>query len=73
MPFDDENSEKEIARQTVYEPTPFPPKIWKTISKEAKSFVENLLDKNPDKRMNIKEALEHKWIQKYSNENKVIF
>ena len=73
LPFDDENSEKEIARQTVYEPTPFPPEIWKTISKEAKSFVENLLDKNPDKRMNIKEALEHKWIQKYSNENKVIF
>ena len=28
LPFDHETSEKEIARQTVYEPTSFPSLIW---------------------------------------------
>ena len=72
LPFDDENSEKEIARQTVYEPTPFPSFVWKNISLEAKMFVDNLSDKNPDKRMNIQEVLQHKWLQKFSEneENK---
>jgi len=67
LPFDDENSEKEIARQTVYEPTPFPNSVWKNISSEAKSFVDNLLSKDPKKRMNIKEILEHPWLKKFSS------
>ncbi len=66
LPFDDENSEKEIARQTVYEPTPFPNSVWKNISSEAKAFVNNLLNKDPNKRMNIKQILEHPWLKKYS-------
>ena len=65
LPFDDENSEKEIARQTVYDPTPYPIKIWDKISSEAKMFVDNLLDKNPDKRMNLEEVLKHPWLNKY--------
>ena len=67
LPFDDENSEKEIARQTVYEPTPFPKKIWNNISPEAKMFVDNLLSKDPDKRMNLGEVLQHKWFGKFIN------
>ena len=67
LPFDDENSEKEISRQTVYEPTPFPKKIWNNISPEAKMFVDNLLNKDPDKRMNLGEVLQHKWFGKFIN------
>ena len=73
LPFDHETSEKEIARQTVYEPTPFPSSIWKNISIEAKMFVDNLLDKNPDKRMTIQEVLQHKWLQKFHKQEKVVF
>ena len=74
LPFDHETSEKEIARQTVYEPTPFPSSVWKNISIEAKMFVDNLLDKDPEKRMNIQEVLQHKWLQKFNNnEEKIIF
>ena len=73
LPFDHETSEKEIARQTVYEPTPFPPSIWKNISFEAKMFVDNLLEKDPEKRMNIQEVLQHKWLQKFNNEEQVVF
>ena len=65
LPFDDENSEKEIARQTVYEPTPFPNSIWGNISKEGRSFVDNLLEKDPKNRMTIKQVLEHPWLQKF--------
>ena len=73
LPFDHETSEKEIARQTIYEPTPFPSSIWKNISIEAKMFVDNLLDKDPEKRMNIQEVLQHKWLQKFNNEEQVVF
>jgi len=73
LPFDHETSEKEIARQTVYDPTPFPNSVWKNISPEAKMFVDNLLNKNPDKRMTIQEVLQHKWLQKYNKKEKESF
>ena len=73
LPFDHETSEKEIARQTVYEPTPFPQSIWKNISIEARMFVDNLLQKNPDKRMGIQEVLQHKWLQKFNSKEMVSF
>lgn len=41
LPFDDENSEKEIARQTVFELTPFPDSVWKNFSPDAKDCVES--------------------------------
>ena len=73
LPFDHETSEKEIARQTIHEPTPFPVSIWKNISLEAKMFVDNLLDKDPEKRMNIQQVLQHKWLQKFRGEEKRVF
>ena len=73
LPFDHETSEEEIARQTVYEPTPFPQSVWSTISVEARMFVDNLLSKNPDDRMNIQEVLQHKWLQKYNDKQSVVF
>ena len=38
---------------------------WKTISPEGICFIKELLNKDPEKRLNIKEVLEHKWIKKY--------
>jgi len=65
LPFDDEHSEREIARQTIHDPVHWG-SIWKKVSPEAKSFVDTLLIKDPMKRMDIKNTLEHPWIQKYS-------
>jgi len=64
LPFDDEKSEREIARQTIHDPVPYHSSIWKKLSPEAKLFVDNLLNKDPKKRMFIKDVLEHPWIQK---------
>jgi serine/threonine protein kinase len=72
LPFDDEHSEKEVARKTIYEPVPFPNYFWKSISLEAKNFVFSkwfliyldLLQKDPTKRLSIKQVLEHNWIKK---------
>ena len=38
------------------------------ISDEAKNFIQNLLIKDQYKRMSIKQALEHKWFQKYNKD-----
>ena len=69
LPFDDEHSDKEIIRQTLYDPVPYPNSIWKKISNEANLFVDKLLQKDPSKRMSLQEVLEHKWIEKYSQTN----
>jgi calcium-dependent protein kinase len=64
LPFDDKHSEREIARQTIQDPVPFEEKIWSKYSPEAKTFVDGLLQKKPEKRYTIKEVLEHPWIKK---------
>ena len=66
LPFDDDNSEREIARQTIQDPVPYPSQIWSKISKEARRFVDGLLRKNPSERMTIKQVLEHEWFKQYS-------
>ncbi len=65
LPFDDEHSEREIARQTIQDPVPYPANIWKNLSVEAKEFVGSLLKKNPEDRISIKEVLNSKWIRKF--------
>ena len=72
LPFDDKHSEEAIAKKTVIEPPPYKGIIWKKISNEARDFVGKLLEKDPEKRMNIKEALEHEWFHKYENSNVVM-
>lgn len=64
LPFDDESSDKEIARQTIYENPPFPNNVWNKISKDAKDLVMKLLEKNPDNRIKITELLSHPWLSK---------
>ena len=64
LPFDDLHSEREIARKTIYDPVPYDNKIWNKYSREAKNFVDGLLQKKPEKRLTIKEILEHPWIKK---------
>jgi len=65
LPFDHETSEREIARMTIHDPPPYRGSIWKRTSVEAKAFIDNLLQKDPTTRMDIKQVLEHPWIQKY--------
>lgn len=36
---------------------------WKNISNEAKDFIRSLLVYNVDKRMNVKAALTHPWLE----------
>ena len=62
LPFDDEDP-KEIIRQTLYDNVPYPKYLWKVQTPEARKFVSRLLQKAPDKRMKIKEALEHPWFK----------
>ena len=66
LPFDDDHSEEEIKRMTIEEQVPFPLQIWKKRSKEGLFFVENVLRKDPNQRLNIKQILELPWFDKYS-------
>lgn len=69
LPFDDHHSEKEVARQTIYDPVPYHSTHWKNLTCESKNFVYNLLQKDPSKRMKIKECLDNPWIIKFNQSN----
>lgn len=64
LPFDHKD-EREIAKMTMCDPTPFPNNYWSKVSSESKAFVDACLQKNPSKRMTVKEALVHPWIKKH--------
>jgi len=62
LPFKANSSENEIINQILTEPTPYPLNSWKKITFCGKEFVMGLLQKDPTKRMTIKEAIEHEWL-----------
>lgn len=71
LPFDDANSEEEIARKVVESQPSYSIKRWEGISNEAKNFVQRLLERNVNKRMTIKEVLTHPWITKYCGKDMI--
>lgn len=62
LPFNVNSKESDIINQILNEPTPYPINQWKKISFQAKSFVMGLLTKDPTKRLTVKQALEHDWL-----------
>ena len=65
LPFDDKNSEREIARKTIQEEPKYTEGMFMLVSKKGKEFVKGLLKKNPTERMTIEEVLTHDWFKKY--------
>jgi hypothetical protein len=39
LPYDHETSEREIARQTVYDPVPYTSSVWKKANPEVKELI----------------------------------
>lgn len=68
LPFSSNSKESDIINQILNEPTPYPISQWKKISFLGKSFVMSLLQKDPSKRLTVKQALEHDWLS--SNKSK---
>lgn len=65
-PFDDRNnpyqpSLTQIWKEIFIKDITFSAKIWQTISESAKQFIQKLLQKNPDQRLNALEALQNDW------------
>ena len=56
---------KNIVINTLNDEIKFKEECWKKFSKEVVQFIKGCMNKNPEKRMNIKEVLEHEWIKKF--------
>ena len=67
LPFWDKDRPKLSSKITKANPV-YKPYGNIHISEEAKNFIQNLLIKDQYKRMSIKQALEHKWFQKYNKD-----
>lgn len=75
LPFDDED-DREIARQTIYDPPDFSFHPWERVSKDGKDICKSknnyflcvnigLLEKNRHKRPNLEEVLNHPWFSDF--------
>jgi len=79
LPFDHEFNEMEIARMTIKDAPPFG-RIWKKLSPESRDFVESiiiylileLIVKDPTKRMELKDILDHPWLEGVGGSKKKI-
>lgn len=60
-PFESKKSRQETYRNILNVDLKFP----KYMSDEVKDFIQNLLIKKPEDRMNLEDALHHPWIKKY--------
>eukprot|EP00177_Eucheuma_denticulatum_P002386 GFKZ01004276.1.p1 GENE.GFKZ01004276.1~~GFKZ01004276.1.p1 ORF type:complete len:428 (+),score=64.82 GFKZ01004276.1:352-1635(+) len=54
--------EQEYYESVVKQPLEFPEEDWKHVSEDAKDFIAGLLEKDPVKRLNAREALKHRWV-----------
>ena len=54
-----------IILNTLNDDLKFNDECWKKFSKEAKKFIKDCMNKNTEKRLNIRQVLEHDWIKKY--------
>ena len=65
LPFNGEDENK-IAKQIAFsEPDFVKNECWKEISKECVDFIKKLLEKEPQKRMVIADAVKHDWFKKF--------
>lgn len=62
-----QSKEFEIVDQIQNAPIPYPESKWSSISIKGKLFVQGLLNKDQKKRMTVKSALEHDWINSCSD------
>ena len=67
LPFDDEESDKEVIRKTLYEDIPFDNDSWKNISHQAKDFIQKILVKEKEQRISMEDVLKDEWLQIYAN------
>ena len=65
LPFDDANEMNKIKEMTIEEEIPFPSVICKKKTQESIYLLENILRKDPTKRMELEEILKSKWMQKF--------
>ena len=69
LPFDHE-SQKETINMTLKNKLEFDLSSWKNVSDPCKDLINSLLDKDPMRRITLKETLAHKWYEGIDINNK---
>ena len=66
------HEEKPVLKHMIVERQPtYKGKDLAHVSEESINFIQNLLIKDPNKRMSVSQALQHKWFKKF-NQNNII-
>lgn len=61
------NKDSDILSKIIEQPLIFDTADWKDLSKEIKNLVVGMLNRNPLKRITLRQIFEHFWFTKYSN------
>lgn len=62
LPFDSEFTE-EVIRNTIEGRYDLEDEFWQCVSDEAKDLVQKLLEKDPERRISLVNAVEHPWFK----------
>ena len=66
LPFDDEESDEEVIRKTLFENNPFDNDSWKKISVQAKEYIKKILIKDKEQRITIADILKDQLFEIYA-------
>ena len=69
-PFSHAKSEKELISENTKAKVEYPAADWSTVSVEGRDLVEQMLERDPSKRIEPKKALQHPWITRRATPNK---
>jgi len=61
-PFEGDNN-KEIFKRVLQQSLEFDPNEWSEVSDEAKDLLEQMLVKDPRKRISAEDAMNHVWFE----------
>lgn len=61
-PFQSDNA-TDLLHMTVYDRIQYNQDDWSTVSSDALLLVKNMLAKNPEERLSIKEVLDFPWVK----------
>ena len=62
------STNNEIFNKIINEPLSFPSEKWDKISKNAKDFISKCMEKDPNKRIEASEGVEHPWFNTINKE-----
>ena len=66
LPFEEKTDKEKLKKKIVFTHPEYPDQLFKDKSQSLKYLLDKVLEKNPEKRININDFLKEEWLMKNS-------